>query len=89
MNDLFQVSADGDTCWVHFEDGSTIGRFSKKFGMDAHRSASDQMKGMGQCLSCTHGPAGPLEWEKFRNALYKEYGVVVPIDLLKFDPETP
>lgn len=34
-----QVSACGTTVWVHGLDGSTVGRFSKRFGMDVHTTA--------------------------------------------------
>lgn len=81
----FQVSADGQTCWIHYEDGSTIGRFSKQFGMDAHRTMTDQMKGMGQCLACTHEAPGPKDWARFREVLLAEYGVDVPFDLITFE----
>jgi hypothetical protein len=51
--DLIQVSGCGNTVWVHSEDGSTVGRFSKVFGMDVHNTVSDHMLGKPQCLHCT------------------------------------
>lgn len=32
-----QLSANGETVWVHASDGSTVGRYSTRFGMDVHK----------------------------------------------------
>jgi len=60
-----QVSADGKTVWLHAMDGSTVGRFSKTFGMDIHTTITQQLAGAGQCLHCTHAPPGKEEWLQF------------------------
>lgn len=77
-------SSTGDTVWVNAADGSCIGRFSKRFGIDVHHSATVQMDGGKQCLFCTHAPAGAPEWGQFRNALHEQYGIAVPENLLVF-----
>jgi len=79
-----QVSGDGGTCWVHYNDGSTIGRFSKIFGVDCHSSMTDQMAGKSQCMWCTHEPPGKTEWDRFRAVMLESYSVVVPENLMTF-----
>lgn len=71
--------------WVHASDGSTVGRFSKKFGMDVHKSISEQQLGASQCLHCTHAAAGPKEWMTFIDLMQKHYGSDVPYSLIHFD----
>ncbi len=39
------VSALGDTVWVTGDDGSCVGRFSMRFGIDVHRTVTEQMAG--------------------------------------------
>jgi hypothetical protein len=39
------TSAQGDTVWVNWADGSCIARFSKRFGIDVHASGEAQMAG--------------------------------------------
>jgi hypothetical protein len=78
------VSHCGRTAWVSGADGSMIGRFSKVFGVDVHRTATEQMRGEGECLFCTHVPAGPVEWDLFRQALLKHYDINVPKDAIRF-----
>lgn len=83
-----QVSALNDVVWVHAYsdvDASTIARFSRRFGIDLHTSAAAQMAGQGQCLYCTHGPAGTEEWAAFRKALLHFYGFDLPVDTITFD----
>ncbi|MCY1366954.1 hypothetical protein D9M69_538650 [compost metagenome] len=83
--DLIEVSGLGDTVWVNAPDGSCIGRFSKRFGIDVHRTITDQMTGLDQCLFCTHEAAGPAEWEQFRAAMLKHYGIDVPANTVTFE----
>lgn len=52
------VSSEGSTVWINSADGSCIGRFSKRFGLDVHRTLTEQMAGGSQCLHCTHEPQG-------------------------------
>ncbi len=61
--DQVQISADGGTVWVHVMDGSTVERFSKRFGLDVHTTVTEQIAGASQCLHCTHETPGPLDFE--------------------------
>ncbi|KWB52725.1 hypothetical protein WL37_06175 [Burkholderia ubonensis] len=78
------VSSLGDTVWVTAHDGSCVGRFSKRFGIDVHRTVTEQLAGADQCLNCTHAPAGAIEWSVFREAIAKHYGIEVPVDAISF-----
>lgn len=83
--DLVQVSSDGNTVWIHSpNDGSTVGRFSTKFGMDVHTTVSEQLQGVGQCLCCTHEPPTVIEWRHFVRLMREHHGITVPFDLIKF-----
>jgi hypothetical protein len=84
-----EVSASGNTVWINSGvDGSCIGRFDKRFGLDVHRSGTEQLQGMSECLHCTHGPAGYAEWREFQQLMYKHYNIAIPDLLLQF-PERP
>jgi hypothetical protein len=79
-----KVSQDGKTVWVNGPDGSSIGRFSKQFGVDVHTTSSEQMSGLGQCLACTHGRAGERDWEVFSSKMLEHHGVRLKRNLLSF-----
>ena len=79
-----QVSADGSTVWVHALDGSTVGRFSKRFGLDVHSTAAEQLRGAGQCIHCTHEPASAGEWDLFCQLMRQHHHITVDADLLRF-----
>lgn len=83
---IHEISAEpvGGTVWINALDGSCIGRFSKRFGIDVHRTASAQLAGEGQCLLCTHGAADEGAWSVFIEAMREHHGVVVPKDLLSW-----
>lgn len=83
LADQVQVSADRRTVWVHARDGSTVGRFSKSFGVDVHRTMTEQMKGAGECLSCTHEPPAEVDWARFVALIKEHYGIVVPLDAIE------
>jgi hypothetical protein len=85
--DRVQVSPNGKTVWVHAKDGSTVGRFSKTFGMDCHTTITEQLAGAGQCLHCTHEVPGPAEWETFCELMHKHYGIAVNQSLLSFESQ--
>jgi len=88
--DQIQVSDDGGTVWVHsLTDGSTVGRFSKRFGIDVHRTMTDQMAGGEQCLSCSHEPAGPEDWRRFVELMKKHHEVSISLDLISFPSMIP
>lgn len=86
MEELYSidVSRAGDTVWVTGHDGSCVGRFSKRFGIDVHRTVTDQMAGADQCLHCTHEAAGESEWHVFREAVLRHHGIDVPVDTIRF-----
>lgn len=78
-----QVSADGSTVWVHSQDGSTVGRFSKRFGLDVHTTVSQQMAGATQCLHCTHTPPRLDDWQKFCELIQQHHGIEVSPSLIR------
>lgn len=82
MEGQIEVSADADTVWVHAVDGSTVGRFSKRFGMDVHRTATDQLAGAPQCLHCTHRPCDASDWEIFVQLMMSHHGIEVPKSII-------
>lgn len=83
-SDHVQVSADRSTVWVHADDGSTVGRFSKRFGMDVHNTVTAQLAGASQCLHCTHEPAGEDQWLEFCRLMHQHHGIVVDAGLMLF-----
>ena len=79
------VSACGNKLWINStQDGSCIARFSKSFGIDIHRSGTEQLAGKGECLFCTHEPAGEDAWNKFREQVKKHYGITVRKSLIRY-----
>lgn len=82
--DQVQVSADGSTVWVHALDGSTVGRFSKRFGLDVHATVTEQLAGASQCLHCTHTPPSPGDWSLFCSLMLQHHGVKVDQGLMRF-----
>lgn len=85
MRHSVQISADGRTLWVHAKDGSTVGRFSKRFGMDVHTTVSEQLDGAGQCLACTHTQPSSEDWKTFISLMRQHYGVTVPANAMSFE----
>ena len=81
--DQVQVSDDGSTVWVHALDGSTVGRFSKRFGIDVHSTTSQQMDGAPQCLHCTHVAPSAKDWRIFCELMHQHYKVDVDPSLIK------
>lgn len=79
-----QVDAAKATVWVHAPDGSTVGRFSKRFGMDVHTTITAQMAGASQCLHCTHQQPTVDEWHLFCDLIFQHYRISVPKDLIQF-----
>lgn len=82
--DQIQVSLDGNTVWVFAFDGSTVGRFSKRFGIDAHRSAKEQLEGAPECIHCTHAPATLSDWILFCDLMDTHHGIRVEKGLVTF-----
>ncbi|QBR04355.1 hypothetical protein [Paraburkholderia pallida] len=81
--DSIDVSALGDAVWVTGDDGSCVGRFSKRFGIDVHRTVTEQMAGADQRLHCTHEAAGAVEWQEFREAIRRHQGIEVPANVIR------
>lgn len=79
-----EVSLLGHNVWVTAQDGSCAARFGKRFGIDVHRTATDQLAGAAECLYCTHEPAGEAEWQVFRAAVLRHHGIEVPADTISF-----
>ena len=85
LDNQIQVDAAKATVWVHTAlDGSTVGRFSKRFGMDVHTTIPEQMAGASQCLHCTHQQPTVDEWHLFCDLIFQHYRISVPKDLIQF-----
>ena len=80
-----EVSLDGKTVWVHAMDGSTVGRFSRVFGMDVHRQISEQLAGVSQCLHCTHVTPNADDWTMFCALMLEHFGIHVDPGLMNFE----
>lgn len=78
------VSADGRTVLVNGADGSCLGRFSKRFGLDVHKTSIEQLAGESQCLHCTHEPAGATAWSEFRAQMQLHYEIDIPANLVSW-----
>lgn len=82
--DQVQCSEDGNTVWVHSLDGSTVGRFSRIFGMDVHTTVAQQLAGASQCLHCTHEPATAQDWQVFCDLMQEKFAIAVDRNLQVF-----
>ncbi|PLZ01756.1 hypothetical protein CY652_13825 [Burkholderia sp. WAC0059] len=78
------VSTTGDTVWVNGDDGLCWARFSKRWGIDVHRSEA-MPPADSECLYCTHSKAGVEEWAVFRAEVLRHHRVVINTDALTFD----
>lgn len=83
--DQVDVSLDGKTVWVHAMDGSNVGRFSKVFGIDVHRTITEQIAGASQCLHCTHSKPVHSDWLKFCELMKVHHGIDVDTTLIAFE----
>lgn len=81
MHDI-QVSSNGNTVWVTGFDGTCIGRFSKRFGLDVHTTMTDQINGKKECLYCTHQTANEDDWKMFVHQIKINYDIEVPGNLV-------
>ncbi|MFN9471448.1 hypothetical protein [Acidovorax sp.] len=80
---LVEASPDGKTVWVHSPGGSTVGRFSKVFGMDVHTTFEAQRAGAGECLHCTHVKPNRGDWLLFCELIERHYGIAVDVNLIE------
>ena len=78
------LSSDGATVWVNASDGSCIGRFSRRHGIDVHTTSAEQLEGGRQCLFCTHEPADQAAWEAFCDAMLRHHRIPVDRGLVTF-----
>lgn len=79
------VAQNHNNVWVNSGvDGSCIGRFSKAFGLDVHRTGSDQMNGAPECLYCTHGPTTQAEWLTFCEQMKEHHGITIDLNILNW-----
>jgi hypothetical protein len=79
------ICPTGRTVWVNSStDGSCIGRFSKRFGMDIHKTGTQQMNGEGECIHCTHSPGSKEDWELFVKLMKQHYDIEIPIKSLRY-----
>lgn len=78
------VSANGDILWLNGDDGLCWARFSKRFGIDVHRSVTMQ-DSASECLYCTHKKAGITDWAIFRAEVFQHHGAVIAAGALSFD----
>ena len=84
-NAEIEVNTTRTTVWVNSTiDGSCIGRFSKKFGMDVHKTGTEQIEGKGECIHCTHTPGTKEDWNTFCRLMAHHYDVAVPSLLLEY-----
>ncbi len=79
-----EVSDVGDTAWLTGHDGSCVGRFRKRFGIDVHRTVTERIARAGQCLYCTHEAVGEGDWHDFRAAVVKHHAIGVPFYTIQF-----
>jgi hypothetical protein len=70
-----EILHDGRTVWINDPEGN-IGRFGP-FGIDVHRTISEQIATGKECLACTHGPTHLKEWREFQTLMQLHYGVMV------------
>lgn len=82
---MVEVSANQNTVWVHALDGSTVGRFDWRFGMDVHTTVSAQFNGASQCLHCTHTRPTADDWQVFCAVMWREHGIFVDRQLFACD----
>lgn len=79
------VSDDKSTLWINAFDGSCIARFSKRFGIDIHNTATDQIENHApQCLYCTHHAANKDDWLLFCQKVFTFYGIDLDLELVQF-----
>ncbi len=76
------VSANGDTLWLNGGDGPCWARFSKRWGIDVHRS--EAMGDAAHCLYCTHGRTTEADWVTFCAEVLRHHGIDIAHDALTF-----
>lgn len=81
---LFELCLDGmgRKLWLNAADGSAVARFNVVTGVDIHNTATDQLKGMSECLWCTHEKPTLGVWIKFTDTINQRFGVVIPLNAI-------
>ena len=70
-----EILSDKRTVWVNSgETGSCLARFGPN-GIDIHHDIGHGKD--TECLSCTHEPATPADWQRFVREMKKFYDVVI------------
>lgn len=84
MNEMHEivVSPNAQTVWINGADGSCIARFDTRFGLDVHRTATEQIAGEGECIYCTHERPSRTDWLKFCEQVKIHHHIDVPTDLI-------
>lgn len=82
----FQLDPVKRRVWVHASDGSTVGRFDVRFGIDIHHTVTEQLAGKPECLHCTHETPGEGEWALFRAHAKTHWGLSIPEDAVQLLP---
>lgn len=79
---IYQTDELKQRVWVHASDGSTVGRFSVRFGMDVHNTVTEQMAGRSECLDCRHSGSPAENWRLFRAYAQDLWGIDIPEDAI-------
>lgn len=79
-------SSDGGKVWVNDLNGSSVGRFCKRAGMDVHTTIAQQLKGLPQCLHCTHQKPTQDDWIEFCDLIERYHNIPVDKSLIRINP---
>jgi hypothetical protein len=71
-----QVISDGRTVWVNAPTGECLARFGR-YGVDIHRTVTDQLEGMPECLTCTHALTTAKDWLLFQSETLRHHGIKI------------
>ena len=74
MTQEIEILVGHHAVWVNGPNGDCLGRFGR-MGVDVHRSAAEQMAGLGECLDCTHAPVTAKDWHRFVRSMLLHYSV--------------
>jgi sugar lactone lactonase YvrE len=73
-----KIAEDGRV-WINSKaDGSAVGRYNPRTGLDIYTTASEQLEGKPQCLHCTHGQATAEDADHFRAHAQEHWGILLP-----------
>lgn len=69
----FEIIYGARAVWVNDQHGC-LGRFGV-YGIDVHRTMTEQMDGQPECLFCTHKPVTVEDWPRFVEAMRKFHDI--------------